>query len=310
ARAHWGRPRHVWLLAVVLLADSSQGSQTFKVPLSRTESLAVETAGWGEPVVLVPGLFGSAFGFRKLVPLLTGAGYHTIVIEPLGIGSSARPAKANYSLSAQADRIAAVLDSLAVRDAVLIAHSIGGAEAFRLAYRRPDLVKALVSIEGGPTEATVTPAFRRALRFAPWIKLLGGMKLIRRKIRGLLLAASGDSSWVTDEVVSGYTAGAARNLDATLKAYLAMADAREPDKLAPHLAELRCPVLLEVGTAPHDGGVGQAEVALLERTVRAFALDSVPGAGHYIHEEQPAAIVAALARLRASVAPPHGRGAP
>src|SRR2546422_4083053 len=44
---------------------------------------------------------------------------------------------------------------------------------FRSAYRRPDLVKGLLSIEGGPTEAAITPAFKRALRFAPWIKLIG-----------------------------------------------------------------------------------------------------------------------------------------
>src|SRR5207302_9241143 len=179
------------------------------------------------PLVLIPGLFGSAFGFRKLVPLLVGAGYRAIGIEPLGVGASARPEKANYSLTAQADRIAAVLDSLHVRNALVLAHSIGGSEAFRLSYRRPDLVRGMVSIEGGPTEVALTPAFKRALRFAPWIKLFGGMRLIRRKIRGLLIDSSGDPTWVTDDVVQGYTAGAARDLDATLRAYLAMGDSRE-----------------------------------------------------------------------------------
>ena len=304
---HW----LVWLFAVLLLADSATAIQTFKVPLARAESLTVETAGTGDPVVLVPGLFGSAFAFRKLVPLLTQAGYRAIVIEPLGIGTSTRPEKANYSLTAQADRIAAVLDSLGVRGAggaLLIAHSIAGSEAFRLAYRRPDLVKGLLSIEGGPTEAAITPAFKRALRFAPWIKLFGGIKLVRRKIRGLLLDSSGDSSWVTDAVVEGYTAGAARNFDATLKAYLAMAQAREPVKLALHLVEVRCPVRLLVGGAPHDGDVGATEVALLGRTVRSFALDSVPGAGHFIYEERPDAVLAALARLQATVTPLHSQG--
>src|SRR3989475_10138279 len=88
------------------------------VPVAPRESLPVEAAGGGAPVVLIPGLFGWAFGFRKLVPLLVGAGYRTIVIEPLGVGASARPEKANYSLTAQADRIAAVLDSLHVRNAL------------------------------------------------------------------------------------------------------------------------------------------------------------------------------------------------
>src|SRR6266849_3271757 len=243
------------------------------VPVGRAESLSVETAGRGDPVVLIPGLFGSAYGFRKVVPLLVDAGYRTIVIEPLGVGASARPEKANYSLTAQADRIAAVLDSLHVRNALIMAHSIGGSEAFRLAYRRPDLVRGLLSIEGGPTEKAITPAFKRALRFAPWIKLFGGMRLIRRKIRGMLV----DSS-------------------------------REPELLAPRLPQIRCPVRLLVGGARHDGDVGSKEVDLLAHTLPAFALDSVPGAGHFIQEEEPGAVLAGVARLKASVTAAHATG--
>ena len=298
----------MWLLAALLVADSAPTLRTFKVPVAPAESLFVETAGRGDPVVLVPGLFGAAFGFRKLLPLLAAAGYRAIVIEPLGIGSSTRPEKANYSLTAQADRIAAVLDSLHVVDAVLIAHSIGGSEAFRLAYRRPRLVRGLVSIEGGPTERAVTPAFKRALRFAPWIKLLGGIKLIRRKIKSLLMDSSGDSSWVTDSVVAGYTAGAARDLDATLKAYIAMANAREPDKLAPHLAEIGVPVRLLLGATPHDGDVGAQEVALLARVLPRFTIDSIPGAGHFMQEERPDVVVAAVRRVRESVTAVRSRG--
>jgi pimeloyl-ACP methyl ester carboxylesterase len=293
----------MWWLVVLFLADSVKSPQTFMVPLSATESLSVETAGRGEPLVLIPGLFGSAFGFRTVVPLLNAAGYRTIVVEPLGIGASARPEKATYSLTAQADRIAAVLDTLHVRAALVLGHSLGGAEALRLAYRRPDLVKGLVTIEGGPTETTMTPSFKRALRFAPWIKLFGGVRLVRRKVRSLLLASSGDSQWVTEDVISGYTAGAARNLDATLKAYLAMASAREKERLEPHLADIRCPVRLLVGTARHDGSVPDREVSLFKQALRSFARDSVSGAGHFIQEEQPAAVVSAVDRLRASVTP-------
>src|SRR2546425_12343057 len=110
---------------MALLSDSAD-HRTFKVPLAATGSLEGETSGVGQPVVLIPGLFGSEFGFRTLVPLLNAAGYRTIVIEPLGIGSSARPARADYSLTAQADRIAGVLDSPSVRPAGVLPPSIGG----------------------------------------------------------------------------------------------------------------------------------------------------------------------------------------
>ena len=249
---------------------------------------------------MIPGLFGSTFGFRNLIPGLVQAGYEVIVVEPLGVGTSARPEHADYSLTAQADRIAAVLDTLNVRDAILVAHSLGASMAFRIAYRRPDLTQAVVSLEGGPAEAAATASFRRAMRFAPWIKWFGGVRRVRGKVRDGLIAASGDPRWVTDSVVNGYTAGAASDLDATLKAFLRMANSEEPERLALHLVEIRCPVRLLLGTAPHEGGVPPDDVELLQRALVSFAIDSVPGSGHYIYEEQPAAVVAAVARLRSS----------
>ncbi|HLB82344.1 MAG TPA: alpha/beta hydrolase, partial [Gemmatimonadales bacterium] len=206
----------------------------------------------------------------------------------------------DYSLTAQADRIAAALDRLSVRHAIVVAHSLGASMAFRLAYRRPDLVAGIVSLDGGPAERAATRSFRRAMTLAPWIKLFGGVKLVRRKIRGQLIKASGDPSWVSESVVDGYTAGAAHDLDATLKAFLAMAERREPERLQPHLAEVRCPVRLLLGTATHEGGVSAAEVAVLAAALPVFVVDSVPGAGHFIYEEQPGVVLAAVRRVQAS----------
>jgi pimeloyl-ACP methyl ester carboxylesterase len=225
-----------------------------------------------------------------------------IVVEPLGIGTSARPERADYSLTAQADRIAAALDTLQVRDAILVAHSLGASMAFRVAYRRPDLARAVVSLEGGPAEAAATASFRHAMRFAPWIKWFGGIGRVRRKVRDGLIAASGDPRWVTDSVVDAYTAGAAADLDATLKAFLRMTTAREPEPLAPHLREIRCPVRLLLGTAPHEGGVRPDDVELLRQELPSFVIDSVPGSGHYIYEEQAAAVVDAIEQTQAGLA--------
>src|SRR2546422_4297588 len=147
--------------------------------------------------------------------------------------------------------------------------------AFRLAYRRPDLVRAIVSLEGGPAEAAATPGFRRAMRFAPWIKMFGGYGRVRREIRRSLVASSGGTSWVSDAVVDGYTTGAAHNFDGTLKAYVRMAHAREPERLVTHLAEILCPVRLVVGSAPHSGGIPAAEVRVLAARLPAFTVDTV-----------------------------------
>src|SRR5437879_12384032 len=103
----------LWLLlAAGLAADTAHSLQ---VPVARGESLHVVTSGHGEPVVLIPGFFGSAFSFRKVVPLLAQAGYQPIIVEPPATGFSTRPEHGDYSLSAQPRRIPAALASPPVR---------------------------------------------------------------------------------------------------------------------------------------------------------------------------------------------------
>ncbi|HEX2178102.1 MAG TPA: alpha/beta hydrolase [Actinomycetota bacterium] len=272
------------------------------VRLSPAESLQVTVAGHGEPVVLIPGLFGSAFSYRHLLARLPEAGYQAIVIEPLGIGTSARPEKSDYSLTSRADRIATVMHRMAPGPAILVAHSTGASMALRLAYRRPELVKAVVSLDGGPAEAATSRGFRRAMQYVPWIKWMGGAKKVRGKIRDNLIATSGDTTWVTEEVVDAYTAGARADLDGTLKAYLSMSEAREPERLIPRLGEVRCPVRLVLGTARHDGGIPDRQLGALRRGLASFAIDSVPGAGLHVYEEQPQAIVEAIRRASREVA--------
>ncbi|MGH7579544.1 MAG: alpha/beta fold hydrolase [Gemmatimonadales bacterium] len=301
------------VLALALFAVQPQARQPEVLPdpdpvswmyvhLSPAESLQVAVAGRGEPVVLIPSLFGSAFGYRHLLALLPAAGYQAIVIEPLGIGTSARPEKGNYSLTHQADRIASVIRKVLPGPAVVVAHSSGASMALRLAYRHPALVTAVVSLDGGPAETATSPGFRRAMQYVPWIKWLGGVKRVRSKIRDNLVATSGDTTWVTETVVDGYTAGARADLDGTLKAYLRMAEAREPERLVPRLGAVRCPVRLVVGTAPHKGGIPARQLAQLRRELPTFTIDSVPGAGLYVYEERPDAIVDAIRRASRAAA--------
>jgi len=271
-----------------------------RIVVAQSESLHVVAVGRGTPVVLVPGLVGSAFAFRRLLALLPRDRYRAIVIEPLGVGRSSRPVKAVYSLTAQADRLAAALDTLNVTNAIVVAHSVGASIALRLAYRHPERVGALLSLDGGPAEAAATPGFKRALRFVPFVKWAGGIKRVRHEMRKGLMSSSADPSWVTDEVLEGYTAGIAADLDGSLLAFLQFGKAKEPERLASHLGEIAAPVLLLRGTAPHDDGVSDADVDRLAHGLPSFRVDSVLAAGHHIHEERPDAVVEAVERLRAA----------
>ena len=291
----------MWFALLLALngSVSPDSAVSLFVPVAKAESLHVTVVGRGEPVVFIPGLAGSAYAFRKVIALLPPEEYRAIVVEPLGFGNSSRPEKSDYSLTAQADRVAAVLDSLGVSNALVVAHSLGASIALRLAYRRPGSVGALLSIDGGPSEKATTKGFRKALRFVSIIKWVGGVKRIRKEMRKGFIAASGDPSWVSDEVVVAYTDGVDADLDATLLAYIRMGKAREPERLKDHLGEIPVPVLLLRGTAPHEGGVSSDEIDLLRQTLRAFRVDTVSGAGHHLHEERPDAVVKAIERMRA-----------
>jgi pimeloyl-ACP methyl ester carboxylesterase len=172
--------------------------------------------------------------------------------------------------------------------------------ALRLSYRHPRRVAAIVSLDGGPAESAATPGFRSAMRFAALLRLFGGLRRVRSAVRKTLVARSADPTWVTDEVVDGYMAASSPDLGATLAAYKGMARAREPEPLREHLHEVRRPVRLVLGAVPHEGGPSAAEIELLRSHLPIFAIDVVPGVGHFVFEENPAAVIAAVDRAGAS----------
>jgi pimeloyl-ACP methyl ester carboxylesterase len=288
------------LFCLLALADTTQ---VIRISVAPAETLSVTVTGSGDPIVLLPGLFGASYGWRHLTPLLVAEGFQVLAIEPLGIGASSRPKDADYSLTAQASRIAAVSDSLGIDHAVVLAHAIGASIAFRLAIQRPDLVEGIVSIGGGPTEEAVTSGFRRSMKFAPAIKLFGGRDLFRSIVHGRLVESAGDDpSWITEDVVHGYTEGAAHDLGATIDAFRGMGRADEPWTLASTLPQITAPVRLMIGTADHAGAIPADEIEILQSTLRAFAIASVPNVGLYIFEERPEAVVETIMTLCNSIA--------
>ncbi len=268
------------------------------VPVRAAEdTLHVAVSGSGPAVVIVPGLAGGGYAFRRVVPLLRDEGFTVVVVEPLGVGASGWPRKADYSLFAQTTRIERALDSLAIRDAIVVGHARGGSIAMRLAWRRPDLVRAILSVEGGPAESAAGAGLRRAMKFAALIKIFGTRNGMRNRIREQMLGASGDRSWVNDETVEGYAAPAVADFKRTIDVLKATSKSQEPDSLRPHLARISCCVELLLGGAPHDGALDADQISILEHELPCFSVTRVPGAGHFIQEEQPAAILTAVARL-------------
>jgi pimeloyl-ACP methyl ester carboxylesterase len=288
----------MFLLSLALLTSPVDSAVVRDIEVADGELLRTTSIGTGRPIVLIPGIFGGAFGYRKITGPLVAQGYRTIVVEPLGYGSSSRPKKADYSFGAQTDRVARTLDQMGIRQALIVAQSSGAAIAFRLAIKRPDLVRGLLSVDGGPAETAATPGMKKAFKFGGGlVKLAMDESKLRHDVRREIVKNSGDTTWVTDAVIRGYTAGPAADLDASIDAFQRMAKSKESTSLADRLHHCRVPVLLLVGTVAHPAEVTEEQRELLKTKLRALRIESVRGAGQYIQEEQPAAVLAAVARL-------------
>lgn len=276
------------------------------IQVAPNEVLRTTTTGTGAPVVLIPGVFGAAYAYRMLTGPLAKRGYRAIVVEPLGYGWSSHPKDADYSFAAQSGRVSEALDSLGVTGALVVAQSSGAAIAFRLAVARPDLVRGLLSIDGGPAESAATPGMKKAFKFGGGlVKLALDESALRHDVRREIVRNSGDTTWITDAVVRGYTAGQTADMSGSIDAFHRMSKAKEPTSLADQLQQCTAPVLLMVGTVRHPAEVTDEQRAMLGAKLRSFGIDSVAGSGQYIQEEQPAAVLEALARLArtASAAP-------
>lgn len=285
------------LLTMALLAPLDSGVVRH-IEVAPGEILHTTVIGSGEPVVLIPGIFGGAFGYRKITGPLVARGYRCIVIEPLGYGRSSYPDGADYSFSAQTQRVGRALDSLGISEALFIANSTGASIALRLALANPTLVRGILSISGGPAESAATPGMKKAFRLGGFItKLAVNEGKLRHDVRREIVKNSGDTTWVTPRVIREYTAGQAADVDGAIDAFRSMSKSKENESLHDQLDEIRVPVRLLVGGVSHPSGVKQDERELLAEMIPDFELESVPGSGQYVHEEQPEAVLKALGEL-------------
>jgi pimeloyl-ACP methyl ester carboxylesterase len=98
----------------------------------------------GRPVVLVHGNPTWGFLYRNFVGPLVDAGHRVIVPDHLGFGRSEKPPRPElYRIGAHVQRLAALLESLDLRDATLVPQDWGGPIGLSWAAGAPDRVAGL-----------------------------------------------------------------------------------------------------------------------------------------------------------------------
>ncbi len=238
-------------------------------------------AGEGRPLVILHGLLGSARNWGAFVKRL-GRHRHAFALDLPNHGGSPWAEVMDYPF--MAGEVAAFIETLG-RPAAVMGHSMGGKAAMVLALSRPELVERLVVVDIAPAAYGHT--------FAPYV----------RAMRAAPLGASAKRSDVERHLAADIADPAVRaflmqNLEGGEGGYrwrpnLAVLGAHMDDLLAfPQQPAGACyqGAALFVAGADSDYVRPEHRPAIHTLFPRA-AIEAVPGAGHWVHVDAPAAFL-------------------
>ena len=242
----------------------------------------VVEAGQGEPVLLVHGFAGSTFAWEEAVLPALAASYHTIAVDLLGMGFSARPSDLAYGYEAWSRQIVDVMDALALPRAALVGHALGGAITAIVAGDHPDRVSKLVLV------APLVP-LEQAER--PWF-----FKLLEIPGVGEMMLGTTDHLPNLPGFSETYQSRARRifRLRGTREALLTyVRHGRDSPRLVAAYRTIEAPTLVVAGTA--DDIVPYAAVKRWAPAIHDALVLPVSGAGHWLMRDEPTRVSAAIA---------------
>ena len=121
--------------------------------------LAYLDEGSGPPVLLIHGIPTSSLLWRHVIPALARS-HRVIAPDMLNYGKSDKPLHADVSIAAQARLMIGLLDALGIARADVISHDIGGGVAQIMAVRDPERVTRLVLSNAVCFDSWPIPEFR------------------------------------------------------------------------------------------------------------------------------------------------------
>jgi pimeloyl-ACP methyl ester carboxylesterase len=270
-------------------------------------SFEVATMGAGDRLALcLHGFPEHAFSWRYQMPLLARLGYRVWAPNLRGYGGTDSPQEISaYRTQTLVEDVAALIAASGAKETLLIAHDWGGALAWMLAMRKPELINRLV-IMNLPHPACFARELRRPRQLLKsWyifffqIPQLPEFLLGRdnaRAIGDMFRRGTRQSSRFPDDVVDVYRKNAMRpgGLTAMLNWYRAYFQTKkEPRPHEPRTPTPRFPII----KTPTLFLWGDADVALDFRTTRGTAdyvsdltFRPFPGVSHWIQQEAPEAV--------------------
>jgi len=264
-----------------------------------TQSMHVMEWGSGMPVLMLHGNPTWGFLYRKIVHLLEDMPLHCIVPDLIGLGFSGKPeAHKEHSLAGHASWLGSFIDSLGIEDLILVCQDWGGPIGVRALADRPHLMKGLVVLNTAlrPPHQGFRPTVFHRFSNLPLIS-----DFVFRVIgfpQNVLHKTQGDPSSIAGPVARAYRYPLRRMADRAAPLALAR---MVPSSLAhPSVQELQvCEDFIRGFHGPAAIVWGEKD-PILGRVLRRVVelLPDAPvvrtQAGHFIQEEEPAAIARAV----------------
>ena len=242
--------------------------------------------GAGTAVVLVHGLLGYSFSWRRVIPLLA-ARFEVLTPDLPGAGFSDCDLSVDCRLSSACKRLLAFLDASGVGTCDFIGSSYGGATAMMLAAMAPSRVRRLVLVSPA-NPWSKTGRLRLAMLRNPAIARAFPKVAFRTPALHdyFLRRMWGNPRKLTPEEYAGYSAPLRR--PSTFEYAVKIVQTWKPDMaelrdILPRIA--RVPTLLVWGSK--DRTVDPASAEPLRREFQSGRLAVIEGAGHLPYEECP-----------------------
>lgn len=256
---------------------------------------AAGTRGAGEPVVFVHGFPSGSHLWHDVVPFVP-AGHRVVVLDLLGYGRSDRPLGRDVTIPGHARRVLALLDALRIERACIVGHDAGGGIAQWLAVHRPARVSRLLLVDSVCFEEWPTRDVKLARAMMPLTRHLPPSWLLS-VLRTDLLRGYSDRDVGARSIEMYVRCFDSEEGRDTFMEHLMALDAADTAALAPRLGDILAPTAILWGA--HDPFLPAALGRRLQAAIPGATLDVLADGRHFIPEEAPEQVGAALATLLA-----------
>jgi pimeloyl-ACP methyl ester carboxylesterase len=254
----------------------------------RVNNLKVRFArsGRGPALVLVHGLLGYSFSWRRVIPAFAEQ-FEVFAPDMPGAGFSDCDSTLDCRLSSAAHRLLGFLDATGITNCDLVGSSYGGSTAIMLAALAPSRVRHLVLVSPANPWSRIGQT-RLALLRNPLIASIfpGFVRPLRPLHDYFFRRMWGDPRRITPEMYAGYSAPLQRHGNFEHAVKIAQTWNSDMQELQAALAQIsRIPALLLWGSK--DRTVDPASAEPLRRNFQSAQIAVIEGAGHLPYEECP-----------------------